>query len=87
MCCSCRENDPNCMPITFTGAAPQDADADDGPLAPLGPTAFFSVHLDAKSEAQRVGQLEKCLEAARSFGTREVVIAGDLNTEAGYGVT
>ena len=54
----------------------------DGPLAPLGPTAFFSVHLDAKSEAQRVGQLEKCLEAARSFGTREVVIAGDLNTEA-----
>ena len=54
----------------------------DGPLAPLGPTAFFSVHLDAKSEAQRVGQLEKCLEAARSFGTREVIIAGDLNTEA-----
>ena len=40
------------------------------------------MHLDAKSEAQRVGQLEKCLEAARSFGTREVVIAGDLNTEA-----
>ena len=53
-----------------------------GPLADLGPTAVMSVHLDATSEAKRVKQIERCLERARKeLGTREAVIAGDLNTE------
>ena len=50
-------------------------------LAALGPTAVLSVHLDATSEEKRVRQLSKCLERARQLGTREVIIAGDLNTE------
>ena len=51
------------------------------PLEQLGKTAFFSVHLDAQSEEKRVDQLRKCLERARALGTRQVVFAGDLNTE------
>ena len=51
------------------------------PLASLGKTAFFSVHLDAQSEEKRVEQLRKCLERARALGTRQVLFAGDLNTE------
>lgn len=47
----------------------------------LPPTAFFSVHLDAASEAQRVSSLLRCLEGARAMGTRAAVVAGDLNTE------
>ena len=50
-------------------------------LAALGPTAVLSVHLDATSEEKRVRQLSNCLERARQLGTREVIIAGDLNTE------
>ena len=51
------------------------------PLAALGPTAVLSVHLDATSEEKRVKQLTKYLERARQLGTREVILAGDLNTE------
>jgi hypothetical protein len=52
----------------------------------LGPTAVFSVHLDATSEEQRCKQLGKCLSAARLMGnkhggTRQVVVAGDFNSE------
>eukprot|EP00927_Polykrikos_kofoidii_P056696 TRINITY_DN50786_c0_g1_i1.p1 TRINITY_DN50786_c0_g1~~TRINITY_DN50786_c0_g1_i1.p1 ORF type:complete len:603 (+),score=84.10 TRINITY_DN50786_c0_g1_i1:59-1867(+) len=51
------------------------------PLAALDPTAFFSVHLDARSEEKRVDQLIKCLELVRRMGVHEAVLAGDLNTE------
>eukprot|EP00854_Cymbomonas_tetramitiformis_P024530 gene24530-29837_t len=51
------------------------------PLAPLQPTAIASLHLDAKSEEQRVKQLGRSLEQARAMGTRELLIAGDMNTE------
>ena len=47
----------------------------------LGRTAFFSVHLDAQSEEERVEQLRKCLEKARALGTRDAVFAGDMNAE------
>lgn len=47
----------------------------------LRPTAVFSVHLDATHEDQRVATITKCLQQARQLGTREVVIAGDMNTE------
>ena len=51
-------------------------------LSDLSRVAVFCVHLDAKSEDQRVKQLSKCVETARAmFGTRSVLIAGDLNTE------
>ena len=54
----------------------------DSSLAALEPLAIFCVHLDATSEEQRVKQLGKCLEQARThFGTRSVLIAGDMNTE------
>ena len=52
-----------------------------GGLGGLGPTAVFSVHLDATNEDQRVKQLSKCLQQARQLGTREIVVAGDFNTE------
>jgi len=52
-----------------------------GGLDALQPTAVFCVHLDAKSEEQRVGALRKCMEATRGFGTRSALIAGDMNTE------
>jgi len=51
------------------------------PLAALGPTAVFSVHLDAQAEVKRVEQLTKCLGYARQFRTREAIFAGDMNTE------
>jgi len=41
-------------------------------LAALGPTAVCSVHLDATREETRVRQLGKCLEVARTLGTRQV---------------
>lgn len=47
----------------------------------LGRTAFFSVHLAAQSEEERVEQLRKCLEKARALGTRDAVFAGDMNAE------
>ena len=47
----------------------------------LGRTAFFSVHLDAQSEEERVEQLQKCLEKARALGTRDAVFTGDMNAE------
>ena len=47
----------------------------------LGATAVFSVHLDAKSEAQRVSSLHKCLEITRAMRTRQALIAGDMNSE------
>eukprot|EP01043_Picozoa_sp_COSAG02_P047639 COSAG02_NODE_4587_length_5188_cov_3.062684_1_plen_533_part_00 len=47
----------------------------------LEATAVFSVHLDATHEDQRVATVTKCLQQARQLGTREVVIAGDMNTE------
>jgi endonuclease/exonuclease/phosphatase family metal-dependent hydrolase len=47
----------------------------------LAPTMVFSVHLDATHEDQRVATLVKCLQQARQLGTREVLIAGDMNTE------
>ena len=51
-------------------------------LASLDRLALFSVHLDATAEDKRVKALAKCLEYARqSFGTRNVLIAGDLNAE------
>ena len=51
-------------------------------LASLGKLALFSLHLDATSEDRRVKALAKCLETARlSYGTRNVLIAGDMNTE------
>eukprot|EP00403_Amphidinium_massartii_P001689 CAMPEP_0178378412 /NCGR_PEP_ID=MMETSP0689_2-20121128/4415_1 /TAXON_ID=160604 /ORGANISM="Amphidinium massartii, Strain CS-259" /LENGTH=516 /DNA_ID=CAMNT_0019998485 /DNA_START=240 /DNA_END=1787 /DNA_ORIENTATION=- len=50
-------------------------------LTHLGPTVFFSVHLDATTEEKRVDQLLNCLDLARQVGSREVVIAGDMNTE------
>ena len=53
----------------------------DSELRQLGATAFFSVHLDAQSEEQRVDQLRKCLERARLMGTRDAVLAGDMNSE------
>ncbi|CAK0893060.1 unnamed protein product [Prorocentrum cordatum] len=52
-----------------------------GGLGSLGPTAVFSVHLDATSEEKRVEQMKRCLAHARQMGTREVVVAGDFNTE------
>ena len=53
----------------------------DSELHDLGPTAFFSVHLDAQSEEKRVEQMKKCLEKARALHTRDAVFAGDMNTE------
>ena len=54
----------------------------DSPLAGLPPLGIFCVHLDATSEATRVKQLSKCVEHARQeFGVRDVLIAGDMNTE------
>ena len=51
-------------------------------LSGLTRLGVFCVHLDAKSEEQRVKQLGKCLETARiMYGTRDVLLAGDLNTE------
>ena len=47
----------------------------------LEATAVFSVHLDATHEEQRVATIAKCLQQARQLGTREVLIAGDMNTE------
>merc|ERR1719329_1720759 len=52
-----------------------------GPLSALGRTVVFSVHLDAQSEEKRVEQLCACLGLVRQAGAREVVIAGDMNTE------
>jgi hypothetical protein len=44
--------------------------------------ALFCVHLDATSEEKRVKLLARCLEHARgAFHTRNVLIAGDMNTE------
>ena len=54
----------------------------DGPLESLGTLCVFSVHLDATSEDKRRRLLEGCLEHARACGTREAIIAGDMNTEA-----
>lgn len=50
-------------------------------LSALEPVAIFSVHLDAQSEVKRVEQLSKCLTVARQRGVREIIIAGDLNSE------
>lgn len=47
----------------------------------LGLTVVVSVHLDATSEEQRVKQLTKAMEHGRQLGTRNVIIAGDMNTE------
>ena len=55
-------------------------------LEPLGPLAVFSVHLDATKETTRVKQLSKCVEmAVDTFGTRAVLIAGDMNSELARG--
>ena len=51
-------------------------------LPALPPTAFCSVHLDATSEEKRVKRLIKTLDdVRRKRRTRNVVIAGDMNTE------
>mmetsp|Transcript_91820 Transcript_91820/g.285704 ORF Transcript_91820/g.285704 Transcript_91820/m.285704 type:complete len:565 (-) Transcript_91820:28-1722(-) len=50
-------------------------------LEALGRTVVVSLHLDAKSEEKRVEQLKTCAGLARQLGVREMVIAGDLNTE------
>lgn len=50
-------------------------------LETLSRTVIFSVHLDATSEQKRVDQLSTCLDITRQAGTREVVIAGDMNSE------
>eukprot|EP01052_Picozoa_sp_SAG31_P042926 SAG31_NODE_6981_length_1827_cov_3.899884_1_plen_327_part_10 len=50
-------------------------------LATLAPTAMFSVHLDATDESQRVKQLATCLKHATHRRIRELVIAGDMNSE------
>ena len=52
------------------------------PLAALGPTALYCVHLDATDESSRVKLLAKCVASARAtYRTRDVLIAGDFNTE------
>jgi len=51
------------------------------PLATMGPTAVFAVHLDATSEQKRIDQVLKCLSLAREMEVREVVFAGDMNSE------
>lgn len=66
-------------PNTLVGAYLRGAES--SPLAGIGPFCVFSVHLDAQSEEKRVDQFVKCLTVARKWGTREVVVAGDLNTE------
>ena len=50
-------------------------------LKSLGPTVAVSVHLDATDEAQRVKQLSNCLRVVSALGLRELVVAGDMNTE------
>ena len=57
----------------------------DSALAKLGPTVVAAVHLDATSEEKRVAQVEKTLELTRRFGTRELIVAGDMNTELAPG--
>lgn len=52
-----------------------------GGLQALQPTAVANVHLDAKDEVQRVKALMRCVEHAASFGTRELIICGDMNSE------
>ena len=53
-----------------------------GGLERLGRLALYSVHLDATAEDKRVKALAKCIESAKTtYGTRSVLIAGDLNTE------
>jgi len=50
-------------------------------LAAMDPTAVFSVHLDATSEQKRIEQVMKCLTLVREMEGREVVLAGDMNSE------
>eukprot|EP00928_Gymnodinium_smaydae_P030673 TRINITY_DN22740_c0_g1_i2.p1 TRINITY_DN22740_c0_g1~~TRINITY_DN22740_c0_g1_i2.p1 ORF type:complete len:540 (-),score=136.75 TRINITY_DN22740_c0_g1_i2:71-1690(-) len=69
------------LPSTNTRVALQVQGRQDGPLAHLGPTVFFSVHLDAQTEDKRVDQLAVCLSVVRQAGIRETIIAGDMNTE------
>jgi len=52
-----------------------------GAIAALGPTAVASVHLDATDEAKRVKAFARCVEQASAFGTRELIVCGDMNTE------
>jgi len=54
-------------------------------LEPLGRTVVMSLHLDARSEESRVEQLTKCLAMVREAGVREVILAGDFNTECKSG--
>ena len=57
-----------------------------GGLDALGRLALFSLHLDATSEDKRVKALSRCLECARqSYGTRNVLLGGDLNAELQLG--
>ncbi|CAE8696624.1 unnamed protein product [Polarella glacialis] len=67
--------DPNTLVGAFLEGQPGSL------LSLLGQICVFSVHLDAQSEEKRVEQLRRCLALARRLGTREVLIAGDLNTE------
>ncbi len=50
-------------------------------LSHLQPTIVYSLHLDATSEHKRVKQIASCLEGAETIRVRQVIIAGDLNTE------
>jgi endonuclease/exonuclease/phosphatase family metal-dependent hydrolase len=52
-----------------------------GGLDHLDKISIISVHLDATSEEQRIKQLSKALEIGRHLGTRNIIIAGDMNTE------
>jgi len=54
-------------------------------LSALGKTLVSTLHLDAQSEEKRVEQMRICLETAQSLGLREVILAGDLNTECRSG--
>jgi len=53
----------------------------DSPLALLDRTVVVSVHLDATSEDKRVDQLSQCLHSACRLGVKDVIIAGDMNSE------
>lgn len=50
-------------------------------LSVLPPTVFVSVHLDARDEEKRVKQLEGAVAQGKKMGVRDVVIAGDFNTD------
>ena len=50
-------------------------------LANLSPTLVVSVHLDATDEHKRCKQIQRCLEIAAIVKAKDLVVAGDMNTE------